>query len=166
MERNFTWSATDPDLYLLGRIYSVLGIRPRHTGLPGQAFCTACWDHCTPMRCTPMRCTPMRCTPMGFSYPWARCWAFVNFERKKNGFWAEFPIPRRILAFSAGEDEAFNSKTESEETSRHCAVRHTPRHGNQSRRRIKRTNPEATSSARGPFVNPTVPIKTLTDRPL
>jgi hypothetical protein len=43
----FTWSATGPDLYLLGRIYSILGIRPRHTGLPGQAFCTACWDHWT-----------------------------------------------------------------------------------------------------------------------
>src|SRR5271156_100143 len=38
-------SATGPDLYLLGRIYSILGIRPRHTGLPGQAFCTARWDH-------------------------------------------------------------------------------------------------------------------------
>jgi len=31
-----------PDLYLLWRIYSILGISPRHTGLPGQAFCTAC----------------------------------------------------------------------------------------------------------------------------
>jgi hypothetical protein len=36
------------------RIYTILGIRPRHTGLPprpglactsGQVFCTACWDH-------------------------------------------------------------------------------------------------------------------------
>jgi hypothetical protein len=26
------------DSYLLGRFYSILGIRPRHTGLPGQAF--------------------------------------------------------------------------------------------------------------------------------
>jgi hypothetical protein len=34
----FTWSATGPDLYLLRRIYSTLGIRPRHTGLPGQAY--------------------------------------------------------------------------------------------------------------------------------
>src|SRR2546421_9069787 len=40
-----TWSTTGPDRYLLGRIYSILGIRPRHTDLPGQAFCTACWDH-------------------------------------------------------------------------------------------------------------------------
>jgi hypothetical protein len=44
----FTWNATSPDLYLLRRIYSILGIRPRHTGLPGQAFCTACWEHCGP----------------------------------------------------------------------------------------------------------------------
>jgi hypothetical protein len=43
----FTWNATGPDLYLLWRIYSILGIRPRHTGLPGQAFCTACWGHCS-----------------------------------------------------------------------------------------------------------------------
>jgi hypothetical protein len=43
----FTWSATGPDLYLVRRVYSILGIRPRHTGLPGQAFCTACWDHCS-----------------------------------------------------------------------------------------------------------------------
>jgi hypothetical protein len=34
----FTWSATGPDLYLVRRIYSILGIRPRHTGLPGQAY--------------------------------------------------------------------------------------------------------------------------------
>jgi hypothetical protein len=45
-ERNLHEGApTGLDLYLLGRIYSILGIRPRHIGLPGQAFCTACWDH-------------------------------------------------------------------------------------------------------------------------
>jgi hypothetical protein len=27
-----------PDLYLLGRIYPIPGIRPRHTGLPDQAY--------------------------------------------------------------------------------------------------------------------------------
>jgi hypothetical protein len=36
-------SATGPDLCLLWRVYSILGIKP---GLPGQAFCTACWRHC------------------------------------------------------------------------------------------------------------------------
>jgi hypothetical protein len=30
--------AIGPNLYLLGRIYSILGIRPHHTGLSGQAF--------------------------------------------------------------------------------------------------------------------------------
>src|SRR5271155_4511048 len=39
MERNLHEGAPQgPDLYLLGRIYSILGIRPRHTGLPGQAY--------------------------------------------------------------------------------------------------------------------------------
>jgi hypothetical protein len=41
----FAGSATGPDLYLLGRVYSIPGIRPLHTGLPGQAFYTACWDY-------------------------------------------------------------------------------------------------------------------------
>ena len=45
MERNLHEGVlTGLDLYLLGRIYSILGIRPHHT-LTRPGFCTACWDH-------------------------------------------------------------------------------------------------------------------------
>ena len=47
MVRNLHGTPQAPIYTLLRRIYSILGIRPRHTGLPGQAFCTACWDHCS-----------------------------------------------------------------------------------------------------------------------